>query len=311
MFIDIADGGKQLKKREVYAGKVVVGYVTMKEMERCWELLGISETKMQELIDDSASFRSSIDVYDDYSCGTLNIVDAKDVFAKRDRVGFFIRRNLFLVVDIADTDASTRKTLESVISRCTMPNITLEKVIYTFFERLMNADNRTLENMEFQLGEIEEQIIDEEADTDFVREMLDFKKKLLVLRNYYEQIVDIAEELEENENGIFTEEDLRYFALLGNKARRLSGNVQMLRENLVQLREANDAQTDIRLNNVMKVFTVITSIFLPLTLITSWYGMNFKNMPELDWKYGYLYVIALSAAVLGAVILFFKKKKLM
>jgi magnesium transporter len=60
----------------------------------------------------------------------------------------------------------------------------------------------------------------------------------------------------------------------------------------------------------MKVFTVITTIFMPLTLIVGWYGMNFKYMPELNWKYGYLTVIIASILVVSGCIFFFKKKKL-
>ena len=59
----------------------------------------------------------------------------------------------------------------------------------------------------------------------------------------------------------------------------------------------------------MKKFTVITSVFFPLTIIVGWYGMNFKYMPELNWKYGYVYVIALSIAAVTALILIGKKKK--
>jgi magnesium transporter len=59
----------------------------------------------------------------------------------------------------------------------------------------------------------------------------------------------------------------------------------------------------------MKVFTVFTVVFLPPTLIAGWYGMNFAYMPELRWKYGYVFVICLSVTVIGALLLFFKKKK--
>jgi magnesium transporter len=59
----------------------------------------------------------------------------------------------------------------------------------------------------------------------------------------------------------------------------------------------------------MKFFTVVTTIFLPLTLIVGWYGMNFKYMPELTWKYGYFAVIILMIAVVIACLILFKKKK--
>ena len=64
-----------------------------------------------------------------------------------------------------------------------------------------------------------------------------------------------------------------------------------------------------KLNQTMKLFTVITSIFFPLTIIVGWYGMNFQSMPEFAWKYGYLYVILLSVFVVAAFVLLGKRKK--
>ena len=71
------------------------------------------------------------------------------------------------------------------------------------------------------------------------------------------------------------------------------------------------AALDYNANSIMKVFTVVTTIFMPLTLIVGWYGMNFHFMPELTWEYGYIGVIVLSVTVVIASIVFFKKKKLL
>ena len=68
---------------------------------------------------------------------------------------------------------------------------------------------------------------------------------------------------------------------------------------------------DLKLNETMKLFTVLTAVFLPLTVIVGWYGMNFRNMPELTWKYGYFSVIVLSALVVGVLVAVFKRKKWM
>ena len=64
-----------------------------------------------------------------------------------------------------------------------------------------------------------------------------------------------------------------------------------------------------KMNSTMKIFTVLTSIFFPLTIIVGWYGMNFIYMPELMWKYGYLYVIALSVVTVLVFAIIGKKKK--
>lgn len=85
--------------------------------------------------------------------------------------------------------------------------------------------------------------------------------------------------------------------------------MKTLRESAEQAREAYQAQIDIEQNNVMKIFTVLTAIFLPLTLLVGWYGMNFQYMPELGWKYGYVYVIGLSVVTCVICFVLFKKKK--
>ena len=63
------------------------------------------------------------------------------------------------------------------------------------------------------------------------------------------------------------------------------------------------------MNKTMQLFTVVTTIFLPLTLIAGWYGMNFKNMPELQLKYGYFVIIGISIAIVIVLVYWFKKKK--
>ena len=64
-----------------------------------------------------------------------------------------------------------------------------------------------------------------------------------------------------------------------------------------------------RMNDVMKVLTIISTIFIPLTFIAGIYGMNFENMPELGWKYGYFIIVGIMAAISLLMIVFFKKKK--
>ena len=83
----------------------------------------------------------------------------------------------------------------------------------------------------------------------------------------------------------------------------------MLREYGLQVRELFQAEIDIHQNNIMKTLTIVTTIFLPLTLVAGWYGMNFANMPELTWKYGYPSVIVISVLMVLVCLWVMKKKK--
>ena len=90
---------------------------------------------------------------------------------------------------------------------------------------------------------------------------------------------------------------------------RLHSEALMLREYAGQIQDSYRAQVDIKQNKIMKTLTVVTTIFLPLSLIAGWYGMNFSNMPELHWAGGYPMVILLSLLIVTGCVILFKKKR--
>lgn len=291
--------------------EIVIGYISIEEFEKCYNEFGFSDSNYNDCKVHSANFRNSIEIYDDYSFGLVSVLNLHDVFGARDKLAFFIKKNIFLVIDIEDFDSSTRDIFEYAVNRFKPENVTLEKVIYGFFDRLMYDDNKVMENIEFSISELEDRINESDIDKSFINEITAMKKELILIRNYYEQFITIGEELQENENNLFSEEDLRYFKIFTDKVTRLSSNTTMLKDYTVQVRESYDALLNYNLNNVMKIFTVVTTIFLPLTLIVGWYGMNFTAMPELTWIYGYPVVIIISIVIVVVCIIFFKKKKLL
>ena len=90
-----------------------------------------------------------------------------------------------------------------------------------------------------------------------------------------------------------------YIANLSQKVTRLREDVDSLSSSLVHVQDAYSSYIDVKMNKSMKLLTVITTIFFPLTIIVGWYGMNFDSMPEFHWKYGYLFVIGLSVVLIS------------
>ena len=264
---------------------ICVGYLTLDELKSCYQELGLSEVAVKDCMTDFTHFRTSMDVYDEFSFGMINIVDILNLSTRRNRIGFFIKKNLFVVVKIIDKEDSIRQMFLDAIGRFRQ-NATMEKVIYGVLERLLSSGNRGLVMTERQIIAMEREVVNGKVDSELNTEIFDLRNRLSTLKNYYEQLIDIGESLQENENDLFEEEDLRYFKIFTDKSERLSNNTQLLCDNLIHLREAMDATLNYNLNNTMKLFTMVTIIFQPLTLIVGWYGMNFKYMPELGWKFG-------------------------
>ena len=186
----------------------------------------------------------------------------------------------------------------------------LERFLYDLLEVSIAGDLSLLEGTEHCLNGIEEAILAGEIES-YPPEMNDIRGDLLDLRVHYEQLIDLGQELEENENGYFREENLRYFHMFTERVARLQDMVMGQREYVSQLRDLMQTQLDVRQNRTMTVLTVITSIFMPLTLIAGWYGMNFRYMPELAWKYSYPVVIAVSVLIVVVCLVWFRKKKWM
>ena len=129
------------------------------------------------------------------------------------------------------------------------------------------------------------------------------------LRTHYSQLIDLAQEFEENENNFFKADNLRFFRLFSNRVSRLHGMVNSLLDYTGQIRDSYQSVLDVKQNRIMTVLTIVTTVFMPLTLIVGWYGMNFKYMPELDWVWGYPIVIIVSIIIIIGSLIFFKRKK--
>lgn len=183
----------------------------------------------------------------------------------------------------------------------------LERFIYDLLELAISNDLAMLGKMEHRLDVLEKSIIAEDIEH-CPPELNDIRGDLLDLRIHYEQLIDLGQEFAENENGFFKDEMLRFFSLFTERVMRLQILVNGQRDYVSQLRDLMQSNIDIRMNRIMTILTIITSIFLPLTLIAGWYGMNFRYMPELEWVWGYPMVIAVSITIVILSLLWFRKK---
>ena len=94
---------------------------------------------------------------------------------------------------------------------------------------------------------------------------------------------------------------------LTRRAERLQDHAELIAESALQLRELYQAEQDSRQNRIMGLLTVVTTLFLPLTLLTGWYGMNFRNMPELTWRCGYAAAAAVALVIVVIEIIWLRK----
>ena len=237
--------------------------------------------------------------------GSFRIPDRNDLTEKDYRFAFALDEKGVVFID--DTGMATRMIGEIARSkRYTEPG--LERFMYDFLEQIISRDLPIMEKYETELDDIEDEILRDGEDENMVI-VNDILSNVRELRIHYEQLIDMTQELLENENGFFNEERLRFLQLFMNRLSRLHTNAASLREHTMQVRDLYRAHLEERQNGIMTILTVVTTIFMPLTLIVGWYGMNFRYMPELESPWSYPVLIVVSVLIIVGSLIFFKKKK--
>ena len=183
------------------------------------------------------------------------------------------------------------------------------ELLLEFLELLIQEDAAFLQHLETQLDKLEEQLLEQAEPQRFENQLHRCRRTLLKLSAYYAQLDELGDTLAANRNGLFSKKLCRGFELFSHRAGRLHSQTASLREYSLQLHQIYQSKIDLKQNRVMQFLTVVTTVFMPLTLITGWYGMNFRHIPELDAPWAYPAVILVSLAILLAEVLFFRRKK--
>ncbi|MBR4363119.1 MAG: magnesium transporter CorA [Ruminococcus sp.] len=256
-------------------------------------------------IDLSSVHSTKAEVNYDSLTGTFSIPDRENISGPNVNFAFALDEKGIVFID---DSGFVSETISNIISSKRWAVPSLERFIYDFLEQIVRRDQIVLESVDKELDTIESDILggDEKDPSQTVSRI---RSDLRDMRIHYEQLIDLSQELEENENDFFNEDNTRYFHLFTQRVTRLHDITSSLREYSIQIRDLYQSQLDIKQNRTMALLTVITSIFMPLTLIAGWYGMNFKYMPELEYKASYPIIIALSVVIVIVCLIFFKKKK--
>ena len=239
--------------------------------------------------------------------GTFCIPDRKNLTGEDRKFAFALDEKGIIFIDDSGT---AEKYVQSIRLTKKWKKPGLERFLYDFLEQIVRKDHALLEKMEKELDQLELVIMNENTNNDgTMKRNNEIRGDIRELRAHYEQLMDFTQELEENENSFFQPDNLRYFHLSMNRIQRLIDLSSAVQDYTIQLRDLHKTYLDMKQNRIMTILTVVTTIFMPLTLITGWYGMNFNDMPELTAPWGYPSVILLSLVIVTGSLVFFRKKK--
>lgn len=245
------------------------------------------------------------DILGAFAAGTFAVPCKESLTAEKLCFCFYLTDSELIFVDDGNTAAPLLAQLEEMPFTGSPSTL---RLLFELMEYMIKDDVFYLQNYEEHLTRIEERLLDG-SDENFDRDILRIRKELTMLGSYYEQLADMGESLKEALPDLAKDRSSLLFGLYTDRVGRLYSNIQTLKEYSMQLREMHQSQIDVRQNQIMKVLTIVTTFFMPLSLIAGWYGMNFINMPELTSPSGYGIVILVSLLIIVGELWFFHIKK--
>ncbi|WP_050614418.1 magnesium/cobalt transporter CorA [Bacillus testis] len=185
---------------------------------------------------------------------------------------------------------------------------TAVEVSYTIFDKIVDTFFPIIQRLEDRILTIENLHEMKKAHDSVIHQTFDVRKDLLTIRKTILPMRDLMYRILESKRFIIQEQKRAYFKDIYDHLLKLSEMIESNRELSSDIRDNYISLNSFRMNTIMKTLTVITTIFMPLTFLAGLYGMNFANMPELKWHYGYFIVLGVMI-VLGLVMfLWFKYK---
>lgn len=164
-----------------------------------------------------------------------------------------------------------------------------------------------LEKLEEEVEDLEDKVLSD-SSIETVQSIHRFKRNLIELRKSIWPLREIINSLSKGELELVKAVSV-YFRDVYNHTIEVIDTIENFRDIVSGLLDVYFSNVSNRTNKIMKVLTIVTTIFAPLTFITGIYGMNFKYMPELEWKFGYPLVLGIMLFIGIGMIIYFKKKK--
>ncbi|MBO0951334.1 magnesium/cobalt transporter CorA [Fibrella forsythiae] len=234
------------------------------------------------------------------------LIPARDQEYRTVPVNFLLKDDVLFTYRFADL-----KTFADMVKKIKSKRTTFKdggQIMIAIFESRIDYDADLVESLSSRVKAINKQLdLDAKLDREMLLQINDYQELTMSIR---ENVVDKQRVISAmiRSDGWFTSEEQARLRIVIKDINSLIDHTNFIFERLEFLQNTFLGLVNLEQNNIIKIFTVLSLVLLPPTLIASIYGMNFADMPELSWRFGYLFALGLMAVSSGLTYYFFKKK---
>lgn len=299
---------------KLYSNNLSVKWINIKGIhdinliENIGRMLNIHPLTLEDLV--NTNHRTKIEIFQDYIFFVVKVVKYDDVTKTLsiDHVSLILGENYVVTFSEENDDVfnSVRERITS--SKGRIRNMKSDYLAYALVDSVVDCYYSTMEKIGEHIESIEDIVMSDPKPKDIV-EIHQLKRDMLRLRKALWPLREEISILQKSENKLIYSETRLFFYDLYEHIIQISDMIDVFREILFSTHDIYLSSVSNKMNETMKLLTVIGTIFIPLTFIVGVYGMNFENMPELKWHWGYYFIWGIMVVISFGMLIFFRRKK--
>jgi len=284
----------------------IAGFRDVDLLRRIGEAFGLHPLALEDVV--NVRQRAKVEEYDSHEFLVLRMIDVGNPH-ETEQLGMFVGPGFVLTFQerAGDCFGMVRQRLNTVDGQ--MRKRSSDYLAYALLDSVVDAYFPPMEDVDARLDACEEKILAAGSDPAATRELHAIRRQLLVMRRAIWPLREATSSLVRGEAKHFSREIWPYLRDVHDHVVQLLDLLENYRETCSSLMELQMTSTNTRLNEVMKLLTIISTIFIPLTFIVGIYGMNFDWMPELRVWWGYPAVLLVMAVIAGGMLLWFRRRR--
>lgn len=278
-------------------------------LEKIGEHFDIHPLTLEDIL--NTNQRPKLDEYSNYLYIVLRMFffDNKEKSLKNEQVSFILTKNCLITFleDAGDVFDPVRERLRKAATK--MRELGTDYLAYALIDSIVDSYFHILEKIGEEVEGLEDALVLDPNKNDLQLIHL-LRREMILLRRAIWPSREVISSMQRNENEFIEERTRIYLRDVYDHTIQVIDTIESYRDMVVGMLDTYLSSTSNKLNEVMKVLTVISTLFIPLTFLAGVYGMNFKSFPELgyDWMYPWGFWIITLFVVMGMAV-FFKKKK--
>lgn len=276
-------------------------------IQRLGEIYGLHPLVREDIL--NTDQRPKVEDYGGYVYVVLKALTMQQGSVHSEQVSLVLGRGWLLTFQEAgggeDLFAPVRSRLKAGGRMCALGS---DFLAYALMDALVDGYFIVLETLGERIEALEESLL-QNYTPEAPRSIHALKREMLFLRRAVWPLREVALNLERHDSGLVGRETALHLRDVYDHVLHIMDTVEALRDALTNALEVYLSAISLRMNDIVKVLTVISTTLMPLTFLAGVYGMNFRHMPELDWPWAYPALLAVMAGIGGGMLLWFRRKR--